>query len=164
MKEEDSFRIILFKLINENPGLHFREIQRRLNSAVGKLDYNLYQLERDGKIFSKRDGRNVRYFSNESDTVSERKLAVFLRSSLGREILIKALKAGDHGILLDGTEKLKPLLDQMRADGIIEISPIEFGFNVKLKDRSALIKFLKKYGESFIDSLAASILKLLDEF
>ena len=52
---------------------------------------------------------------------------------------------------------------EMESDGIITILEDEKRYQVNLKDRDAIVKFLKKYGQSFIDSIALSILNLIDE-
>ncbi|MCL4326879.1 MAG: winged helix-turn-helix transcriptional regulator [Candidatus Thermoplasmatota archaeon] len=163
MKDKVAFRERLLRMIIENPGLHFRELQRRTNSAIGKLDYHLYQLERDGKIISRKDSENVRFFSNESGTISDRKIAFYLRNKTGKDLLFSALsnKSGVSSDLF--AEKELNIIKQMESDGIIEV--IRDGKNVRfeLKDRGLFIAFLKKYGYSFIDSIALSILGLLDE-
>ena len=41
MTQPENFREKLMETISENPGLHFRELQRRTGSAVGKQDHSL---------------------------------------------------------------------------------------------------------------------------
>ena len=45
-----------------SPGLHFREIQRRLNLANGALEHHLRTLLRSGILESERDGQFVRFY------------------------------------------------------------------------------------------------------
>ena len=45
-----------------SPGLHFREIQRRLGLANGALEHHLRTLLRSGIIESERDGQFVRFY------------------------------------------------------------------------------------------------------
>ena len=37
----------IFELIKQSPGLHFREIKRRTNLAIGALQYHLNVLEKN---------------------------------------------------------------------------------------------------------------------
>ena len=56
-------REMLFNIIKENPGLHFRELQRLSGLATGVLQYHLSYLERKKLIKSVRDGKFLRYFT-----------------------------------------------------------------------------------------------------
>ncbi len=163
MKESGSFRELLLKLIRENPGLHFREIQRRTVSAVGKLDYNLYQLEREGLISSRRDGKVLRFFSSDQDSAQDRMLAFHLRNWQSRDLLIRAADSGDAGLRIPGNSKYRKNVERMAEDGILQVSDRGDTLIISVTDRDDLLKFLKKYGDSFIDSIASSIYRLLDE-
>ncbi len=164
MTNFENFREKLMEIISKNPGLHFRELQRRTGSAVGKLDYHLYQLEREGRIYSMREGGNMRFFSNESGTISERKIAYFMRIKYGKEILVGALSNKNYTIDKNMSEKQRQILIEMDNDGLIRTAEDGNRLTITLVDRAALIRFLKKYGQSFIDSIALSILNLIDEF
>ena len=164
MTNFDNFREQLMEIISKNPGLHFRELQRRTGSAVGKLDYHLYQMEREGRIYSRKEGSNIRYFSNESGTVSERKIAYFMRIKEGKEILVGALSDKNYALSTKISEKQKRILIEMVNEGIIRTTEDGNRLIVTLTDRASLIRFLKKYGQSFIDSIALSILNFIDEF
>ncbi|MHB1709117.1 MAG: hypothetical protein ACYCT2_06565 [Thermoplasmataceae archaeon] len=163
MTQPENFREKLMETISENPGLHFRELQRRTGSAVGKLDYHLYQLERAGRIFSKKEGGNTRFFSNESGTVSEREIAYYLRIKFGKEVIVGALSGSGYHISTGIPEQKAQIMREMESAGIITVLEDEKEYQVSLRDRDAIVRFLKKYGQSFIDSIALSILNLIDE-
>ncbi len=162
MNETESFRDRLLQIIMENPGLHFRELQRRTGSAVGKLDYHLYQLERMGQIYSVKDDRVVRFFSSSSDTVLERNLAIYLRNQVSREIIIRVAIAGESEI--NGiTDRILRVLEDMGKSGILSYEVEGDHARIVLLNREYIVRYLKKYGKSFIDSIAYSIFRLLDE-
>ena len=163
MKDAESFREKLLKVISSNPGLHFRELQRRTDSAVGQLEYHLYQLERGGKIVSRKDGRNLRYFHNESGTISDRRIAFFMRNRIGKEILVKTLGEANGYVKVSNSEKYVSIVNQMADEGLITVQIRGSQTYVSLKDRDALISFLKKYSGSFLDSLASAMFNLMDE-
>ena len=163
MASSETFREKLLETISKNPGLHFRELQRRTGSAVGKLDYHLYQLERKGRIVSRKEGGNTRFFSNESGTVSDRKIAYYLRIKFGKDLLVGTLSNKDYNLSSNLSEKQKLILRDMENDGLITITNEDSQIRVVLNDRQAIIKFLKNYGQSFIDSIELSILGLIDE-
>ena len=162
MKENDTFRTKLIEIITQNPGLHFRELQRRTGAAVGKLDYHLYQLERKGEIYSIKDEHLVRYFSSTADTMLERRIALHMRNQASKEILIRA--ALDGKIEIQNPEaRIIRMLDAMKDDNIISYELGADMVRVTLNDKDTIIKFLKRYSMSFIDSIAYSIFKMLDE-
>lgn len=163
MKETEPFRERLLSLIRDNPGLHFRELQRRTGSAVGKLDYHLYQLERGGEISSRRDGKTLRFFFSGSDTILERRIAFHMRNGIAREFIIKAAANDKDVEAVHLNQKARQVLAAMEEDGIITTRTDNDRTTFSLTDRNVVIQFLKKYRESFIDSIAFSIFRLLDE-
>ena len=163
MSPTESFKETLLELISKNPGLHFRELQRQTGSATGKLDYHLYQLEREGRIVSRKDDRNVRFFSNESGTISERTIAYYMRIKYGKEVMFGALMNHQSYIAIDISDRQKNILESMEKDGLVTTSLEGKFIRIVLVDREAIIKFLKKFGKSFIDSIALSILDLIDD-
>ncbi|MGC8515619.1 MAG: winged helix-turn-helix transcriptional regulator [Thermoplasmata archaeon] len=162
MKENDTFRTKLLDIITKNPGLHFRELQRRTGAAVGKLDYHLYQMERKGEIYSMKDEHLVRFFSSTADTMLERRIALHMRNQVSKEILIRAALDGKSEIHNPGARVIR-ILDVMKEDNIISYVQDPDIVHVTLNDRDIIIKFLKRYSGSFIDSIAYSIFKMLDE-
>ena len=89
-KENQRDKIIV--VLEENPGLHFRALQRETKLAVGQLEYHLYQLEKLGKISSRRDGRFKRYFISDNSTLLDKKISYYLRNKKAREIIIRLLR------------------------------------------------------------------------
>ncbi len=162
MNENESFRERLLKVITDNPGLHFRELQRRTGSAVGKLDYHLYQMERKGEIYSLKDARMVRFFVTSEDTVLERRIALHMRNQVSKEIILKTALAGEHELTVVENRTLQSL-DKMKEDGILSYKVDGVKAQVTLENKEELVRFLKKYRRSFIDSIAYSIFRMLDE-
>lgn len=162
MNESESFRERLLNIITENPGLHFRELQRRTGSAVGQLDYHLYQLERKGEIYSVKDRHVLRFFSSTSDTMLERKIALHMRNNVSKEIILRTAVAGEKE-LTDLQEMVMQSLEGMMRDGILLYEVSGGKALVTLENRETVVRFLKKYSRSFIDSLAYSIFRMLDE-
>ncbi|MCL4307646.1 MAG: winged helix-turn-helix transcriptional regulator [Candidatus Thermoplasmatota archaeon] len=164
MKEINQTKEMLLDSVSKNPGLHFRELQRKTGLAVGQLEYHLYQLEKSGRIVSRRDGKLVRFFSNETGTIRERSLAFHLRNRFSREIITHLIR-NDFREITDRdlkNEKINAALKAMLKDGILE----EFGkgqqTSVRLRNRDEVLLFLRRYKMSFVESLAFSLLDLLD--
>lgn len=169
MSEQPSTRDSIISLIDENPGIHFREIQRRTGLAVGQVEYHLYQLEKEEKISIREDGNIKRYFSISSDNYAERQLLFYLRSSSGRDVLQKLADTDYvplHSLLRVRKSKLKQrkkIIDDMKKDGIIEVFD-QLGLDqVKIKDRSKLLEVARRYRESYMEILSENFISILDD-
>lgn len=169
MNERPTTRDSIFDLIEENPGIHFREIQRRSGLAVGQVEYHLYQLERSEKIVTRQDGKVKRYFCISSDTYSERQLLFYLRSSNSREVLQKLAHSGKvtmASLLKVRKSKLvkrREVLESLLKDRIIESYENSGTKFVRIRDLPAVLDAARKYRDSFIDTLSDSFLSLVDE-
>ncbi len=169
MSEQPSTRDSIISLIVKNPGIHFREIQRKSGLAVGQLEYHLYQLENDDEIFIREDGNVKRYFSASSGTYSERQMLFYLRSNIGRDILQKLSRSEFmplHVLMRARKSKLerrKKIIEEMEKDGILEIFKDLGIVKVKIRERTKLIEIARKYRESILESLSENFISLLDE-
>ena len=168
MKERNSLRDTIFQVIADNPGIHFREIQRKSGSAVGQLEYHIYQLEKQEKISIKQDGKLKRYFVVTGTGFSERKLIYYLRNGITREIVYDLL-SGDS-VLADRfvkgrrakQAKIREAIAELIHEGIVE-SRVDHGNQILfLRDPAAIKAILNRFRESFLDSLTSNVLSLLD--
>jgi len=161
---EENFREFLLRVIRENPGIHFRELQRLTDSAVGQLQYHLGQLERLEKIYLKKDGRKIRYFTSEGSGYSQRKLIYYLRNRISGRILFQLIERGSvpRNSLIRGREKIRKLikekLREMEEDGII----VQVSDSYSLRDREEAIRILRQYKASFLSSLSDNLISLLE--
>lgn len=169
MSDQPSTRDSIINLIVRNPGIHFREIQRRSGLAVGQLEYHLSQLEDDEKISIREDGNLKRYFYLDSGSYSERQMLFYLRSNIGRDILQKLSRTEYiplHALLKVRKpirEKRKKIMEEMEKDGVIEIFKNLGIVQVRVSDRTKVIEIARKYRESILESLSGNFISLIDE-
>jgi len=152
----------LLAIIQDNPGLHFRELQRRSGLANGQLEYHLYQLEKELKVSKRRDGKLLRYFSNMSGNQKERVIVYFLRNRVSREIIIECL-AHEGKASLRAFERWKKRIEY---DSIINAMKTEDILAADsdvpaLADRQLVLSVVQKYRQSFLDTMASAIIDLL---
>ena len=71
----------IFALIEEQPGIHFRDICRQLEKEIGVVQYHVYILKKFDLITSMRDGRYTRYFVKDKllDSIAQQVVAAWLR-------------------------------------------------------------------------------------
>lgn len=82
----------IYEAVVQSPGLHFRELQRRMGSAYGALQYHIEFLVRHGLIVEEKDREYSRYFPANFRSVRERELMSLLRQESIRRILLHLLE------------------------------------------------------------------------
>ncbi len=169
MSEHPSTRDLIISIIDENPGIHFREIQRRSGVAVGQLEYHLDHLERDEMLSIREDGNLKRYFCLNSDSYSERQILFYLRSSSSRDVLQKLAKYDFlplNTLLRVRKAKLarrKKVIEEMANDGVIEVYNDRGLTQVRIRDRSKVVETARKYRESVLELLSESFISIVDD-
>lgn len=152
----------LLSIIQDNPGLHFRELQRRSGLANGQLEYHLYQLEKEMKVSKRRDGKLLRYFSNISGNSMERIIVYFLRNRISREILIECL-ARDGKASGRASDRWKKKTEYMNMINAMKTENIlnQDSEDPVLVDSKLVLSVVQKYRQSFLDTMASAIIDLL---
>ena len=90
----------IYEIVEQSPGLHFREIQRRSGLAVGSLQYHLDYLQKHHILRTQNEGKFVRYYAVRGPQVEEandqtqagQKTMAFLRHESTRKIILFLLK------------------------------------------------------------------------
>ena len=88
----------VYNYILRNPGLHERELSRRLKISLSTLDYHLYFLKKRNLITGKASGHYTRYYTSGKIGLKEEKIISALRKKFPRKIIIFLLteKAATH--------------------------------------------------------------------
>ncbi len=101
----------VFELLTKYPGLHLRDLERRLDMDVRGLQYHLAFLERHGALSSLREGGYLRYYPREWDQTqfreqfgpSEKRILAILRQPRPLQLVLLLLEGGDaSGPMLRG--------------------------------------------------------------
>ncbi|MFX0102339.1 MAG: winged helix-turn-helix transcriptional regulator [Candidatus Hodarchaeota archaeon] len=93
IEQADTVREAVYAIIDENPGIHFREICRRLGKENGVMQYHTHVLKHFRKVSTFKDGRYVRYFVNNSRVFDDRGKAIVSawHRPVEREVLLVPL-------------------------------------------------------------------------
>lgn len=157
----------IYELIRKSPGIHFREIERRLNIAIGNLQYHLYYLEKENLIRSERDGEYIRYYPKDCmlDEI-DRKIISFLRRRTARRILIYLLtnpnannKEIAQGIGLSPST-ISWHLNKLLEAKIVERKKEGRESFFRVKDLERVARLLITYKESFLDRLVEGFVEV----
>ncbi len=160
-------RELITSTVRSNPGIHFRELQRITSLANGQIQYHLYQMEKSGLISVRSDGKLKRYFLIESTGYDERNLILYLRSSGTRPLIFRLVieKEIDLGKLLKSKKSPKgnnEVVDLLTKEQIAAIREEGEKRYLYLKNPEQVIDTIRKYKESFLDSLSMNLLSLLE--
>jgi predicted transcriptional regulator len=81
-------RRMIYELIFSSPGLHFREMARKLDIKTGVLEYQLDILDKQELIVKKKDGYYTRYFIRDKISPQEKNIISLLRLKIPRHIVL----------------------------------------------------------------------------
>lgn len=167
MELELETRRRIYELIKKTPGIHFRELERRLHLVVGNLQYHLQYLEKRNIIRVSNDEDYVRYFvKDRSLSEKERQIISFLRRSGCRHILLQLLRNPElNNKELSRAVGLSPStiswnLNKLAEAGIIERNKIGRISKFTVVDPSAVTELLICYKESFLDTLVDGFIEM----
>lgn len=119
-------RSILYTFILENPGMHFREMVRKLNIPGTTLIYHLRLLEKNDLLITKKDGRYIRYFVSNNVNDDEKTVINIIRQETTRNILLY--------IVLTAAASQKEIAKEL------ELHPTTVEFHLKKLLKSDLIE------------------------
>lgn len=167
MSTEVGTRRRIYELIRDTPGVHMRELERRMGLMIGNLQYHLHYLEKHNLIFQLKDEEYVRYFLKERKTDErERNILCFLRRSSCRHILINLLQnPGMNNKELSESVGLSPStiswhLNKLLNAGILEKEKEGRMSNFTVKYPELVAELLISYKESFLDSILDSFIEM----
>ncbi|MBN1539829.1 MAG: transcriptional regulator [Candidatus Thermoplasmatota archaeon] len=78
--------------IRRNPGVHFRQISRDLDLAIGQLDFHLNMLIKNEVLVRQVDAGNTRFYVRDRFSKDERKAMSMLRREIPRGIVLFLLE------------------------------------------------------------------------
>jgi predicted transcriptional regulator len=162
---ENEHRRTIYNFVKENPGLHMRELQRRLKIPLSTLEYHLDYLERKEILSLEDDRRYCRYFAEEH-THEEKKLLSALRQKRLREIILLVLseervcfkELSRETMIADST--LSHYLGFLAEKEILVKERIGAETCYRVKSEKTVVTSLLCYRTSFVDKLVDNVLAL----
>lgn len=157
----------IYDSIDLNPGLHFREIQRRTGIATGALQYHLDVLGKKHLVRTVKEGKFVRYYSIRGKQLGEdQALMNILRQDSLRKILLFLLQkkratntviAQNVGLSLSTTFWH---LNKLVSSGIVRKKQANGKTRFEVADKERIASLLSTYKSSFLDSLVDSFVEV----
>ena len=159
----------LQELIDDNPGIQFREIMRSSGLKNGVLSHYLKKLEDNGVIKVMRGPRQVRFYSP-SITEEESIVIKALRKETPRDLLLALIK--DDGLefseLVSEVNKSPPTvslyLSQIVAEGLVEIKVVELKKRYHIKVRELVDKLVEEHRPGSLEKSTSGFEDIINSF
>ena len=158
----------IYSTIGKNPGLHFREIQRRVEIATGALQYHLDYLKKKHLVYEEKEGKFSRFYVHQEHKINE-KLMNLLRQDQVRQIVLFLLtkkRATIKTIVKEmniSTSTTKFHLQKLLDAGVV-LNKVQNGKTFySIKEREPIMELLIVYKKSFMDSLVDSFVEIWEE-
>lgn len=159
----------LFELIQNNPGMHFREICRRVDMSPSVVDYHLRYMEVREIIVVKKEGRYSRYYPYEGMDVRDKPIMGLIQNPVLRGIIIHVLihPGSTHKDILRA-QSISPStlsfhLSKLEKAGLIRKEKAGRKRRYYVIDEERIASLLITYRESLADALVDSFVTLWEE-
>ncbi len=155
----------IFDLITDFPGLHFREILRRLDISSGSLNYQLNYLVKHDILVSIKDGNLKRYYIVGKIKGREKRILGCLRNETARGLVLYLMlnpysQFNEIAIKFDlAPSKLAYHLNKLVEKDIIEKQKKGRTTIYRVVDEEVIVKVLVTYKPSFLDNIVDSFIE-----
>ena len=157
------------QIVENNPGIQFREIMRSSGLKNGVLSHYLGKLEKDGIIKTIRGPRQTRFYPPQI-TEDESIVIKALRKQTPRALLLALIK--DDG--LEFTQLVKEVkkspstvslyLSQLVEDNLVEIRLVELKKRYHIKVRELIDKLIEDYRPGPLDKPTSGFEDIINSF
>ena len=160
----------IYRAINKNPGLHFRELQRRTKIATGSLQYHIDFLLKRHLIKSEKTGKFVRYYSTRGPQLGTDQVTMGLlrQPSLRKIILFLLTKKRANNEKIAVAVGLSPStvswhMVKLVQGNIVEKRRVGRKTFFYIKEADNISALLSNYKKSFLDEMVDSFVDIWDE-
>ncbi len=161
----------IFRTINRNPGLHFREIQRRTEIATGSLQYHVDYLKKKNIIRQEKDGKYVRYYSTRGEQLgaeNEELMSLLRKESMRRIILFLLTGSRANNERIAKAVELAPSTVSWHLKKLVETGLVEKRHRGRksffyLKEPERAVSLLASFKTSFLDDLVEGFVDIWEE-
>ncbi|QLH05351.1 ArsR family transcriptional regulator [Nitrosopumilus oxyclinae] len=159
----------LQQIIEQNPGIQFREIMRSSGLKNGVLSHYLGKLEKSGIIKVIRGPRQSRFYPPKI-TEDESIVIKALRKQTPRDLLLALIENDglEFSQLVKAVKKspstVSLYLSQIVDDGLVEIRLVELKKRYHIKARDLIDKLIEDYRPSLLEKPTAGFEDIINSF
>ncbi|BDQ30049.1 MAG: winged helix-turn-helix transcriptional regulator [Nitrosopumilus sp.] len=159
----------LQQIIEENPGIQFREIMRSSGLKNGVLSHYLGKLEKSGIIKVIRGPRQARFYPPRI-TENESIVIKALRKETPRDLLLALIKEDglEFNHLVKEVRKspstVSLYLSQIVGDGLVEIKLVQLKKRYYIKARELIDKLVEEYRPGLLEKPTSGFEDIINSF
>ena len=159
----------LQQIIEENPGIQFREIMRSSGLKNGVLSHYLGKLEKSGIIKVTRGPRQARFYPPKI-TEEESIVIKALRKQTPRDLLLALIENDglEFSQLVKAVKKspstVSLYLSQLVEDELVEIKFVELKKRYHIKARDLIDKLIEDYRPSLLEKPTSGFEDIINSF
>ena len=157
------------QIIEQNPGIQFREIMRSSGLKNGVLSHYLGKLEKNGIIKVTRGPRQSRFYPPQI-TENESLVIKALRKQTPRDLLLALIKEDglEFSQLVKEVKKspstVSLYLSQIVDDGLVEIRLVFLKKRYYIKARDVIDKLIENYRPSLLEKSTSGFEDIINSF
>jgi predicted transcriptional regulator len=155
---ENERRHEIYEYIRKNPGLHIRELQRKIGIPLASLQYHLNYMTRRDVIIEEKSEHYTRYYCSKLDSEVKRMLTI-LRQKRLRDIvmLILVSNKAKYQTLVEAlglpASTVSFYIKCLLENDVIERTKIGYENIYTLKEEDKIGKVLIIYQSTFVDKI-----------
>jgi predicted transcriptional regulator len=159
----------LQQIIEENPGIQFREIMRSSGLKNGVLSHYLGKLEKSGIIKVTRGPRQSRFYPPQI-TEEESIVIKALRKQTPRDLLLALIENDglEFSELVKAVKKspstVSLYLSQIIEDGLVEVKLVDLKKRYHIKARDLIDKLIEDYRPSLLEKPTSGFEDIINSF
>ena len=157
------------QIIEQNPGIQFREIMRSSGLKNGVLSHYLGKLEKSGIVKVIRGPRQVRFYPPKI-TEDESIVIKALRKQTPRDLLLALIENDglEFSQLVKAVKKspstVSLYLSQIVEDGLVEIKIVQLKKRYHIKARDLIDKLIEDYRPSLLEKPTSGFEDIINSF
>lgn len=149
----------IYDYIRQVPGIHLRALQRELAMPLGTLEYHLYQMEREGLLVTREDGRFKGYFPADELDRRDRDYLYYLRQEMPRRIALEV--AHEPGVSFQNLAQRLPIspstlsfhLKKLLKAGMVAEAQMGREKTYACLEAVRVQRLVVKYRQTFVDDV-----------
>jgi predicted transcriptional regulator len=159
----------LQQIIEQNPGIQFRQIMRSSGLKNGVLSHYLGKLEKSGVVKVIRGPRQARFYPPKI-TEDESIVIKALRKQTPRDLLLALIENDglEFSQLVKAVKKspstVSLYLSQIVEDGLVEIRIVELKKIYRIKARDLIDKLIEDYRPSLLEKPTSGFEDIINSF
>ncbi|VVC00073.1 Winged helix-turn-helix DNA-binding protein [uncultured archaeon] len=158
----------IYGTIQQNPGLHFREIQRRVGIATGALQYHLEYLVKKHLVRPEKDAKFLRYYLIREEFKETGLMGLLRQESMRKIIVFLMQRRFANNTTISSAIALSPSttswhLEKLADSQIVDRKKRGRKTYYSLIDKDKVASLLVGYKSSFLDEMVDNFVEVWEE-